>query len=223
MMEKLTFPGPDASVKTSEHQTSGGIRLKSYKAATLRPHQPLIYYIHGGGFVMCSVDQDDRFLEPFSKATGCVFVSVEYRLAPKHKFPAALQDCIDGAKWCIENAESLGAKKGPIVIFGKSAGGCLAFATALKFIDEGRGSDVLGVVPCQPITTHPDVVPEEFRSRYLSYDENAENTINTKKAMLAFMGEKKLCLLLAIPTDIAQKSSALQRTISIFHVSCTRI
>lgn len=94
-----------------------------------------------------------------------------------------------GAKWCIENCESLGAKSGPIIIFGKSAGGCLAFATALKLIDEGRGGDVLGVAPCQPITIHPDVVPEELKSRYLSYDENAENTINTKKGMLAFMGK----------------------------------
>ena len=96
MMRKLTFPGPDTSVNKSEHQTSTGIRLKSYKADTYKPDQPIIYYIHGGGFVMGSVDQDDRFLEPFSKATGCVFVSVEYRLAPKHKFPAGFQDCVDG-------------------------------------------------------------------------------------------------------------------------------
>lgn len=95
-MDKLTFPGPDTSVKKSEHQTSTGIRLKSYKAETFKPNQPLIYYIHGGGFAMGSVDQDDRFLEPYSKATGCVFVSVEYRLAPKHKYPAGLQDCVDG-------------------------------------------------------------------------------------------------------------------------------
>lgn len=141
---------------------------------------------------MGSVDQDDRFMEPLSKATGCVFVSVEYRLAPKHKYPAALDDCVDGAKWCIENAESLGAKKGPIVIFGKSAGGCLAFATALKLIDEGRKGDFLGVVPCQPITIHPDTVPEDLKSKYQSYDVNAENTINTKRAMLAFMGTHEI-------------------------------
>ena len=104
-------------------------------------------------------------------------------------------------KWCLENAETLGAKKGPIIIFGKSAGGCLAFATALKLIDEGRGSDILGVVPCQPITIHPDVVPEEFQSRYRSYDEHAEITINTKNAMLAFMGETVLGLVLIVSAD----------------------
>jgi versiconal hemiacetal acetate esterase len=209
-------------VKTSEHQTANGIRLKSYKADTFEPNKPLIYYIHGGGFAMGSVDQDDRFLEPFSKATGCVFVSVEYRLAPKHQYPAALEDCVDGAKWCVKNAESLGAKKGPIVIFGKSAGGCLAFATALKLIDEGRGSDVLGVVPCQPITIHPEVVPEDLRSRYLSYDENAENTINTKKGMLAFMGKRTIWIFYITLTDVVQTYSVRQRMIHTFHACCTR-
>ena len=96
---------------------------------------------------------------------------------------------MEGAKWCVENAASLGAKDGPILIAGKSAGGCLAFAVALKLIDEGRGGDVLGVVPCQPITVHPNAVPEEFKSRYTSYDENAETTINTKRGMYTFYGE----------------------------------
>ena len=222
-MEKLTFPGPDTSVKTSEHRTANGIRLKSYKADTFKPGQPLIYYIHGGGFVFGSVDQDDRFLEPFSKATGCVFVSIEYRLAPKHKYPAALDDCVDGAKWCVENAESLGAKNGPIVIFGKSAGGCLAIATALKLIDEGRGNDVLGVVPCQPITIHPDAVPEDLRSRFLSYDENAENTVNTKKAMLVFMGKRTSSILGIALTNVAQTHLVRLRTTHTSHACYIRI
>lgn len=119
--------------------------------------------------------------QPDSSSCPCIPICETYT---DHTIPL-----FTGAKWCVENAESLGAKNGPITIFGKSAGGCLAFATALKLIDEGRGSDVLGVVPCQPITIHPDAVPEEFKTRYLSYDENTENTINTKKGMLAFMGE----------------------------------
>ena len=188
-MKHLTFPTADTTVTKTEHRTSNNLRLKSYKASTFQPNQPLIYYIHGGGFAMGSVDQDDRFLEPFSKATGSIFVSVEYRLAPKHPYPAALDDCAEGAKWCVENAEALGARAGPIVVFGKSAGGCLVFATALKLIDEGRGDDILGLAPCQPITIHPDAVPEALRAKYRSYEENAENTVNTQKGMLAFMGK----------------------------------
>lgn len=188
MIAKFTFAAPDDSVKKSEYKTSSGIRLKAYTPPTLKPDQPLVYYCHGGGFAMGSVDLDDRFLEGHSKDTGCIFVSVEYRLAPVHKHPIPLNDCVEGAKWSIENAEKLGAKKGPIIVMGKSAGGSLAYAVALKLIDEGRGSDVLGVVPCQPLTVHPDAIPQEFKSRYTSYDENAENTVNTKKAMYAFYG-----------------------------------
>lgn len=190
MMAKYTFPSLDPSVKTSEHKTTSGIRLKSYKAETFQPNQPVVYWIHGGGFALGSVDLDDSLVAPLCKATGCVFVSVEYRLAPAHKYPAALDDCVEGAKWCVENAESLGARRGPIVIAGKSAGGSLVFTTALKLIDEGRGSDLLGLVPCQPLTVQPDAVPEEFKGRYLSYDENADNTINSKDTMLAFYGRQ---------------------------------
>jgi versiconal hemiacetal acetate esterase len=192
-MKHLTFPTPSTTVARTEHRTPNNLRLKSYKALTFTPNQPLIYYIHGGGFVMGSVDQDDRFLDIFAQATGAVFVSVEYRLAPKHPYPAALEDCVEGAKWCVENARTLGAKAGPIVVFGKSAGGCLVFATALKLIDEGRGDDILGLAACQPITVHPDAVPEDLRARYRSHEENAENTVNTQKGMLAFMG--KLCMI----------------------------
>ena len=124
---------------------------------------------------MGSVDIDDRFCDLLSKSTGSIFVSVDYRLAPEHKHPIPLDDCVDGAKWCIENAEQLGAKKGPIVILGKSAGGSLVFATAFRLIDEGRGKDVLGIVPCQPLTIHPDAIPEEFRSRYTAYEENGRS------------------------------------------------
>ena len=189
MSAKYSFAGPDPAIKTSEHKTTSGIRLKAYIPDTLRSDQPLVYYIHGGGFAIGSVDEDDRFVDVLSRATGCVFVSVEYRLAPQHKFPAGFDDCVEGAKWCVENGESLGARKGPIAIAGKSAGGCLVFSVALKMIDEGRGGDMLGIVPCQPLTVHPDAVPAEFKSRFTSYDENAENTVNTKKAMYAFYGK----------------------------------
>jgi versiconal hemiacetal acetate esterase len=140
----------------------------------LKPSQPLVYYIHGGGFAMGSVDLDDRFCDLLSTSTGCIFVSVEYRLAPAFKHPIPLNDCVEGARWCVENAASLGAKAGPIVIAGKSAGGALAFATALRLIDEGRGGDVLGLVPCQPLTVHPDAVPEEFKDRYKSFEEHGK-------------------------------------------------
>ncbi|KAF2487653.1 Alpha/Beta hydrolase protein [Neohortaea acidophila] len=186
MLEVLTFPKPDTTLTTAWHETASGVRLKSYIPPTYRPDRPLIYYIHGGGFVLGSVAQDDSKVTPLCTATGCVFVSVEYRLAPQHPFPAGFQDCVEGAAWCLENAERLGARKGPIILMGKSAGGAFALGTALKWIDEGRGQGVLGVVACQPVTVHPTAVPERLRERYTAHEENAENTTNTRDAMRAF-------------------------------------
>ncbi len=88
MVAKYTFPGPDESIEKIWHKTSSGTAVKSYKAATFKPDQPLLYYIHGGGFVLGSVDLDDRFCEIFAKELGCIVVSVEYRLAPEFKVSA---------------------------------------------------------------------------------------------------------------------------------------
>ena len=192
---RSNIPGSDPTISKTEHFTASGIRLKVYVPPNVKVNSPLVYYIHGGGFVIGSADEDDRFVERHSTDTGYIFVSVDYRLAPQHKYPASLNDCVEGAKWCVENAESLGANHARgIVIMGKSAGGCLAFATALTLIDEGRGSDVLGIVPCQPLTMHPDAVPGGFRDRYTAYDENAERTVNTKKCMYAIFGESQSLL-----------------------------
>ena len=189
MIAKYTFAGPDTTVRHTEHKTASGARLKAYTPPNVKLNQPLIYYCHGGGFALGSVDLDDRFVDRHAKDTGYVFVSVEYRLAPAHKYPAAFNDCVEGAKWCLANAENLGARKGKIVIMGKSAGGSLALGTALKLFDEGLGDHIQGVIPCQPCAAHPETVPSVYRSKFTAYDENAENTVNTKKGMLAFYGE----------------------------------
>ena len=193
LMANYTFPGPDPSIKHAEHITETGIRLKSYTPPNFKPGQPIVLYIHGGGFAMGSVDLDDRFCNILAKDTGCVFVSVEYRLAPQHKYPIALSDCVEGAGWCIDNAESLNCSKGRIVIMGKSAGGSLALGTALKLIDGGRGANIVGVVAGQPCTVHPNKLPPGVGGEsYKSYNENATNTVNTKEAMLAFYGMLRL-------------------------------
>ena len=187
LVAKYTFAAPDDSVKHEEHKTDSGVRLKSYTPSTFKPSQPIIFYVHGGGYILGSVDLDDRFCDRHAKDTGCKVVSVEYRLAPEHKHPAALVDCVEGAGWCIDNSESLDCLKGRIVIMGKSAGGALALGTALKLIEGGCGANVLGVVACQPCAVHPENLPPGTKKEeYTSYDENAENTVNTKAGMLAF-------------------------------------
>ena len=98
---------------------------------------PIIAYYHGGGFVLGNVAQFDPLARSLANATNAVVVSVDYRLAPAHRFPAAIDDCYAATKWVAENAASLGADPKKLVVAGDSAGGNLAAVVALKARDEG--------------------------------------------------------------------------------------
>lgn len=188
MMSKCPFPSPDTSVAISETKTPNGVRVKIYEPPDLQPGKPMVVYAHGGGYAMGTADTDDATVCQHAKDSGLVFVSVDYRLAPQHPFPAGLDDCKDAFDWAVANAESLGAQQGKVVLMGGSAGAALALGTALKAIDAGQSALVQGVVACMPVTCHPEAVPEELKSQYTSYDEHAEHTIDTKEAMKVFLG-----------------------------------
>ncbi|MPZ95053.1 MAG: alpha/beta hydrolase fold domain-containing protein [Propionibacteriales bacterium] len=98
---------------------------------------PAVYHIHGGGYVLGSVDlAHPRCVELARDLRGAV-VAVEYRLAPEHPFPAGLEDCYAGLTWLAEHATELGIDPGRIAVHGESAGGGLAAATALLARDRG--------------------------------------------------------------------------------------
>lgn len=191
-MSKYTFPSPDSSVSISETKTSNGVRVKIYQPPNLQPGRPLVVYIHGGGYALGAADLDDGFVCRHATDTGLLFVSVEYRLTPKHPFPAGLNDCKSAFDWAVEHAESLGAKPGKVALMGGSAGATLALGTALMAVDAGQGAAVTGVVAGVPISCHPDAVLVDLRPRYTSYDEHAEHTIDTKAAMKVFLGTHPL-------------------------------
>ncbi|MGI5126382.1 alpha/beta hydrolase [Pseudonocardia sp. CA-107938] len=96
-----------------------------------------VYDIHGGGFIIGSIDIDHAANLQFARELGVVVVSVEYRLAPEHPFPAPLEDCYAGLVWTAKNADALGIDPQRIAIHGQSAGGGLAAATALLARDRG--------------------------------------------------------------------------------------
>ena len=111
-----------------------GIPVRIYEHA----HQPtgLIVYFHGGGWRLGSVALMDAVARELAFATGAAVVSVEYRMAPEHPYPAALDDSEMVTRWALTNAASLAASERNIMVAGESAGGNLAAAITLRFRDD---------------------------------------------------------------------------------------
>jgi acetyl esterase len=92
-------------------------------------HLPGFVFFHGGGMVAGSIDTHDRICAALASTTGCRLVSVGYRLAPEHKFPAAVEDAIAATRWVSRHASSLGIDAARLVVGGDSAGATLAAVT----------------------------------------------------------------------------------------------
>ena len=114
------------------------VALRVYRPAGLSGTLPCLYWIHGGGFVMGSLDSDDRLLQEMVHFAGCVAVAVEWRQAPEHPFPAALNDTHDALEWLWAHADDLEVDRTRIALGGASSGGGSAAALALLVRDRGR-------------------------------------------------------------------------------------
>ncbi len=120
-------PGPGGDVP---------IRVYTPKEAPDGP-LPLVAYVHGGGWVMGTVDGFDPLCRALANAARAIVASIEYRLAPEHPFPAAMDDVRAAVRWLHASAAELGADPDRIAIAGDSAGGNLATVTARRLRDEG--------------------------------------------------------------------------------------
>jgi acetyl esterase len=121
----LPMPGP-----------GGDIALRLYRpseAAVL----PALIYFHGGGFAIGDLELYDSFCRRLAVSAGCAIVSVDYRLGPEHRFPAAADDAIAATNWIASHAKELGLDPLRLAIGGDSAGGNLAAVSALAYRDSG--------------------------------------------------------------------------------------
>ena len=125
-----------------DHQAPlAGRRLK-IRQYLPRPHDwtrpmPALLYFHGGGFTIGSVDTHDRICRMLAADADCLVFSVDYRLAPEHPFPAAVDDAFASLDWLLAQAGALGVDTARIAVGGDSAGGTLAAVTAIHARDRG--------------------------------------------------------------------------------------
>jgi acetyl esterase len=122
---------------STEDRTVEGIPLRIYTPLRAGSARPLIVYFHGGGFVFGDLRGGDWMCGTVADGLDAVVVSVDYRLAPKHPFPAGIDDCYTALGWVAGHASELGADPGRLGVMGESAGGNLAAVVALMARNSG--------------------------------------------------------------------------------------
>ena len=170
---------PEVVAQVAEHTASGAagtIPLRVYTPAG-RPPFPALIYFHGGGWVIGNLDTHDGVCRALTNAAGCVVVSVDYRLAPEHKFPAAADDAYAAACWAAANAAVIGIDPTRLAVGGDSAGGNLAAVVALMARDRGTPRLRLQLL-VYPVT--------DARMNTASYRDNADGYFLTRDMMQWF-------------------------------------
>jgi acetyl esterase len=124
-VDNLVIPGPASEIP-----------IRVYTPEQSGP-LPVLVYCHGGGWVVGDLESHDAVCRALANAAGCLVASVEYRLAPEHKFPAAAEDAYAATRWMAENAGQIAGDPQRIAVGGDSAGGNLAAAVALMARDRG--------------------------------------------------------------------------------------
>ncbi len=125
------------------------IRAIVYTPKNVQGNMPCVIYYHGGGFVFNASPHHFKYAREYAEKLGCKVIFPDYRLAPKHKFPVAFNDCLATYKWVLDNANALCIDKNKIALSGDSAGGQLALSVSLAISDEKIQK------PCAQILIYP--------------------------------------------------------------------
>ena len=159
----------------------GTIPARLYRPRLYRPDAcaalPALIYFHGGGWVIGDLDTHDVVCRQVANGAGAVVIAVDYRLAPEHKFPAAVDDAIAATAWIAENGAALGIDASRLAVGGDSAGGNLAAVVALHARDHG------GPKLTQQVLIYPAT---EFAMNHPSHERFGEGLLLTRPTMAWF-------------------------------------
>jgi len=164
-VENRTIPGP-----------AGQIPVRIYTPRNAAPLPGLVFF-HGGGWVIGNLDTVDTPLRALANRSGCVVISVDYRLAPEHQFPAAADDCYAATCWAVEHASSIGVDPARVAVGGDSAGGNLAAVVSLMARDRGAPPLAFQLL-IYPVADHDFGTP--------SYLANADGFLLSRGSMIWF-------------------------------------
>ncbi|WP_096391561.1 alpha/beta hydrolase [Halopenitus persicus] len=163
-IQDFAIPGPDSDVPIrtyhpdSEDRLDGEGQLDHENQLDRDGQRPVVVFFHGGGWVLGDLDCFDNLCTRLTNESGCIVVSVGYRRAPEHPFPAAVTDCYAATEWVAENAADFGGDPDRLAVVGNSAGGTLATVVSLMARDRG-GPEI-----DQQVLLYPVVNAERLRS-----------------------------------------------------------
>ena len=167
VIKDVTIPGP-----------GGDIKARLFDARETRAPGPVVVFYHGGGFVIGDIDTHASFTAEMARHLDLPVVSVDYRLAPEAKWPAAPDDCEAAARWVAGNPAELGRTATSLVLSGDSAGGNLTIVVAMALRDDPAAVPVVVQAPIYPAA--------DMAKEYPSFNDFADGFLLTRDGMIWF-------------------------------------
>ena len=172
-------PADPADRVTGADADADGVPVRIYRRVEAVGDEPVLIFYHGGGYIACGISSHERLCVRLARLAECAVVSVDYRLAPEHKFPAAVDDALTALRWVAAHGGSHQLDTSRIAVGGDSAGGSLATVTTLRARDEG-GPEILHQLLIYPGTDLTGETESEklFSNGYFLDADFAELCIN---------------------------------------------
>jgi len=179
LSELAELAGPAPEMQRVEDHTIDGPDARTKLRILVPVENPIgvLVYYHGGGWVLGSIDEYDTVARKLAERTSCAVVLVEYRLAPEHRYPAAVDDSYAALEWVGQNVKYIAAREVPLIVAGDSAGGNLAAVMAIRARDRNGPSIALQVL-IYPVT--------DFNFDRPSYVDPENQLLLTRDGMIWF-------------------------------------